>query len=217
MGAYLDYAGLTSYNNKIQAQLAKKVDAVTGKGLSTEDYTSAEKEKLAGLANYVLPAASTSTLGGVMVATTSDPVPSKTALKADATGKAFVDWAEAPDATTAVKGLIKLGTGFKPNTETGAIDIDTSVVGGGSVAWGDITGKPDNLATTDDITNIYKYKGSVATYDALPTTDLAVGDVYNVEADGMNYGWTGTEWDALGATFSITAITNDEIDALFTT
>lgn len=217
MSAYLDYTGLTNYNNKVQAQLAKKVDAVTGKGLSTEDYTTAEKEKLEGLSNYVLPAATSSALGGVIVNTTSNPVPSKTALKADATGKAFVDWTEAPDASASVKGLIKLGTGFKANTETGAIDIDTATVGSGSVAWADITGKPDNLATTDDITSVYKYKGSVATKDALPTTDLTVGDVYNVETDDMNYGWTGEKWDPLGTTFSITPITNDEIDALFTT
>lgn len=39
---------LTSYANEI----ANKVDKVSGKGLSTEDYTTAEKTKLAGLSNY---------------------------------------------------------------------------------------------------------------------------------------------------------------------
>lgn len=39
---------LTSYANEI----AKKVDKISGKGLSTEDYTTAEKTKLAGLSNY---------------------------------------------------------------------------------------------------------------------------------------------------------------------
>lgn len=34
------------------AKIADKVDKVTGKGLSTEDYTTAEKTKLAGLSNY---------------------------------------------------------------------------------------------------------------------------------------------------------------------
>ena len=34
---------------KLQAQLGDKVDKVSGKGLSTEDYTTAEKTKLAGL------------------------------------------------------------------------------------------------------------------------------------------------------------------------
>ena len=36
---------------KLQAQLGDKVDKVSGKGLSTEDYTTAEKTKLAGLSD----------------------------------------------------------------------------------------------------------------------------------------------------------------------
>lgn len=211
--SYLDYAGLTKYNTKIQAQLAKKVDAVAGKGLSTEDYTTADKEKLAGLKNYVLPVAKTEELGGVMIPTTADPVPTNTALKVDATGKAFVDWAEAPKASTSVAGLIKLGEGFEVN-EDGSVIIDSSVVGGGTVNWEDIQNKPD-LATKGDIAGVYNYKGSVATYDDLPSTDVTKGDVYNVETNGMNYAWTGTEWDDLGGSFSITAISDAEIDALF--
>lgn len=34
------------------AKIAEKVDKINGKGLSTEDYTTAEKTKLAGLSNY---------------------------------------------------------------------------------------------------------------------------------------------------------------------
>ena len=49
--------------------MATKVDKVDGKGLSTEDYTTAEKTKLAGVeagANaYTLPAATSGALGGV--------------------------------------------------------------------------------------------------------------------------------------------------------
>ena len=69
-------------------------------------------------------------------------------------------------------------------------------------------------AKKTDITNVYKYCGSVATYSALPSTGLTAGDVYNVEADGMNYAWTGTAWDALGAVFTITSISNAEIDTI---
>ena len=39
-------------NTKNKQDIANKVDKVEGKGLSTEDYTTAEKEKLAGLKNY---------------------------------------------------------------------------------------------------------------------------------------------------------------------
>ena len=47
------------------------------------------------------------------------------------------------------------------------------------------------------ISSVYKYKGSVATYDNLPTVGMEVGDVYNVEDTGDNYAWTGTTWDKL--------------------
>ena len=70
-----------------------------------------------------------------------------------------------------------------------------------------------NLGIT--LTEIYKYKGSVATVSALDNISTkAVGDVYNVVANGVNYAWTGTAWDALGGEFDITAITNAEIDTI---
>ena len=37
---------------KVSQDIDTKVDKIDGKGLSTEDYTTAEKEKLSGLANY---------------------------------------------------------------------------------------------------------------------------------------------------------------------
>lgn len=54
----------------------------------------------------------------------------------------------------------------------------------------------------DTLTDVYKYKGSVATYDLLPT-DAATGDVWNVESDGNNYAWNGTAWDSLGAIINL--------------
>lgn len=47
---YLDYDGLIYYHSKVKGLLDGKVDKVTGKGLSTNDYTTAEKNKLAGIA-----------------------------------------------------------------------------------------------------------------------------------------------------------------------
>lgn len=59
MSKYLDSDGLLYLWQKIKAKLAGKVDVETGKGLSTNDYTSAEKTKLAGIAEganaYVHP------------------------------------------------------------------------------------------------------------------------------------------------------------------
>ena len=53
------------------------------------------------------------------------------------------------------------------------------------------------------LTAVYKYKGTVATYQDLPSTSLTIGDVYNVEEDGSNYAWTGTTWDKLGGTIDL--------------
>ena len=52
---------------EVNTLLGSKVDTETGKGLSTNDYTNEEKEKLAFLTNYELPIASTTTLGGIKV------------------------------------------------------------------------------------------------------------------------------------------------------
>ena len=47
------------------------------------------------------------------------------------------------------------------------------------------------------VDRIYRYRGSVATVEDLPT-DAAEGDVYNITSTGANYAWTGTQWDNLG-------------------
>lgn len=72
----------------------------------------------------------------------------------------------------------------------------------------------DTFAKKSDLTNVYKYKGSVATLADLPASGNTAGDVYNVEATDMNYGWTGSAWDPLGQLFSIDSITNSEIDTI---
>lgn len=111
-------------------------------------------------------------------------------------------------------------------TDDGSIAEETfSVVGLASYtatmqqAMVALNGKADasvleNYALKSDITNMYKYKGSVATVSALPSSDNTTGDVYNVEASGMNYAWNGTAWDALGEIFTITSISNSEIDTI---
>lgn len=168
MSKYLDSNGLLYLWGKIKSGFVAKVE---GKGLSANDYTDADKEKLAGLNNYTLPAASAETLGGV-----------------------------------------KVGAGLAINEGV------LSATGGGtadSVDWSNIQNKPD-IALKSDLTSLYRYKGSVTNFASLPTEDNAVGDVWNVEATGMNYAWTGETWDALGETFEIASITNEEIDTIVT-
>ncbi len=78
-----------------------------------------------------------------------------------------------------------------------------------------------------DFTSVLSWKGSVDTFAALPA-EASVGDVYNVKAAfdlegqtypaGTNVARTGggtPSWDPLGGSFSVTAVSNADIDALF--
>lgn len=78
------------------------------------------------------------------------------------------------------------------------------------------------------ISSVYRYKGSVATYNDLPASGNTTGDVWDVQDTGVNYAWNGTGWDPLGAyidtstlwssvsgqTNSLIAITTAEIDTI---
>ena len=49
------------------------------------------------------------------------------------------------------------------------------------------------------VASAYIYKGSVATVADLPSSGNTTGDVYDVQATGVNYAWDGSAWDALGS------------------
>ena len=134
-------------------------------------------------------------------------------------------------------GVVDLGTVITSHQSIKTINSNT-ITGTGNVSVGTITGIKMNgaskgtsgvvdlgtvitshqdlsaYALKSDIASMYKYKGSVATVDALPSTGNTTGDVYNVEADDMNYAWNGTVWDALGGSLTVTSITNAEIDSI---
>lgn len=194
MAKYLDYNGLSYFWEKLEALFGGKVDKITGKELSTNDYTTAEKTKLAGIEaganNYVLPEAST-TLGGVKTTSSVTVFTDYTACPIDTNGVVYYQNTTYNNASSSASGLMS--------------SSDYSKLAA--------FGAASTYALKSDISSVYKYKGSVATYSALPS-NAESGDVYNVEDSGMNYAWTGTVWDALGSSFDITAITNSEIDTI---
>ena len=67
----------------------------------------------------------------------------------------------------------------------------------------------------ESIGSALKYKGSVSTYSALPSTGQEIGDTWNVLDTGDNYAWTGTEWDKLSGTVDLSAYrTADDQDLI---
>ena len=132
------------------------VKKVTGKGLSTEDYTTAEQTKLAGI---------------------------------DA------------GAEENVIESITINSGQPLTVTNKTINIDLS-----------------GYATTSDMTSVYKYKGSKASYALLPSSGNVVGDVWNIEAadatNGINAGdnvaWNGTAWDVLAGTVDLSGYVQAE-------
>ena len=71
--AFLDETGLAHFWNQILARLNKFVPAETGKGLSSNDYTTEEKEKLAG----VETGANKTTVDSALSSTSTNPVQNK--------------------------------------------------------------------------------------------------------------------------------------------
>ena len=133
---------------------------------------------------------------------------------------AFKDGINADDLDAAIKAsLAKADTALQSYTET-----DPTVP-----AWAKEATKPtytaaevgaipaaqaDEFAKKSDLSTVYRYKGSVASFSTLPADGNEVGDVWNVEATDMNYGWTGSAWDPLGQIFEVEALANAEIDTI---
>lgn len=170
----------------------KFVEKENGKGLSTNDYTTDEKTKLSNIAE----GAQINVIESVKVNGTALSVSSKAV--------------NVPKATNSVYGAIILSD---------SISATSAAASGGTAATPKAVS--DALAAAKSyadgkVTGLYSYKGSVATYSDLPASP-ATGDVYNVEAAygdypaGMNFAWTGTAWDALGGSFSITFATAAEV------
>ena len=159
---YTDDNGLLYLIQKIKALVATKVDKETGKGLSTNDYTTEEKVKLAGLSNY-------------------------------------------DDTALAGRVTTLENAGYQTQSQ-----VQTLI--------------------NNSLTSVMTYKGTVANYSDLPSSDVAVGDTYNItnasanNNAGDNATWNGSGWDILGSMIDLStylqrselvAITNAEIDTMW--
>ena len=167
--------------DSVRTSVNERVEKVEGKQLSTEDYTTEEKTKLANIAedanNYVLPEASTTTLGGIKVDGSTIVVENgvakaKASDAADYTARAEIEvlkqekaetitytttipstgWtAEAPyyvDVTIA--GLLETDNPMITPVYTGTVETDTAI----KEAWNKI----DRATTASNSLRVYAFE-----------------------------------------------------------
>lgn len=165
----------------VDSKLDTKVDKEEGKGLSSTDFTSAEKSKLARLNGYVVNIADN-----------------------------MVPTAEFGRITYAFKNE---STGSNGNTQSKVIQIPAATTSAAGLITAEGFNKLTGLPTSEEIDqkintaigSVYKVKGSVANYEALPKDNVTIGDVYNLEDTGANYVATSTtpDWDKLSETVDL--------------
>lgn len=219
--AEIKYVGSVALQQNIdetKTRLATKVDKVEGKQLSTEDYTTAEKTKLGGIAE----GAQVNVLEGIKVDGTDVAID---ANKKSSLGKmslrneiAETDLASA--LATKINGKADQATTY---TKT---EVDTALALKAPLASPALTGTPTAPTATqgDNTTQIattafvktacdavsqalaaaFKFKGIVANLTELEAiVDPANGDVYQVTNPGTGksnaeYAYNGTSWVELG-------------------
>lgn len=238
MKKYLDDNGLLYLVQKIKGWLSNKVDKVDGKGLSTNDYTTAEKNKLSGISagaeanvnadwnsasgdSQILNkpfnsiGAGLSVTGGVLSATGGGTADS-------------VDWENVvgkPDALSDFTNDVGFITGIDSGDVTGALGFTPYNATNPS---GYQTASQVETAINNKMSSVLKYKGTVANYSNLPA-NAQTGDTYNItnaseyNKAGDNAAWNGSAWDILSGTVDLSnyvetsdlvAITNAEIDTI---
>lgn len=230
MAKFLDQIGLDKLIQLIKSALTGKVDKENGKGLSTNDYTTDEKTRLASALTYKGVKATTSELpasgnsNGDMWHVTADNGEyfwngSGWELLGNTTGTTQTDWNQT-DSTAA---------DYLKNKPTKVSDFTNDS--------GFQTSQQVSDAISAAISGVYIPKGSIA-FASLPTAAAAnLGWVYNVtdaftttaafvEGAGSKYsantnvvcvsaGNDTYKWDVLSGAFDVTELTAAEVQALW--
>lgn len=198
---YLDKAGATLLIQKTKAELAKKVDAVSGKVLSTNDYTTAEKNKLAGIAaGAQVNAITTVKVNGTALTPDTNKavdvtVPTKTSQLTNDSG--FQN-------ATQVKATVT-GQGYQTQSQVQSL-INSAVGNVTSIRYEKVTSLPATGATgviylvahshgTQDIYDEYIWIADTKTFEKIGNTDIDLSGYVK--------------------TTDLTAITTDELNAMW--
>ena len=161
----------------VDSKLDTKVDKEEGKGLSTNDYSDDDRQKVSNIVDYVTTMRSTTSMNTMGLTL---------------------------DKKNVITGSIY---------STGSVTFNSASSKSAGVLTASYFEKLDALPSADEldqkintaIGSVYKVKGSVANYDALPKDNVTIGDVYNLEDTGANYVATSTtpDWDKLSETVDL--------------
>lgn len=206
---FLDQDGLLYFWSKIKSAISTatstKVDKVNGKGLSTNDYTTAEKNKLSGIAT------------GAEVNVQSD--------WSATSGDAFIK--NKPTNVSAFTNDAGYLTAHQDIS--GKANKATTLAGYG------ITNAYTKTEIDNKLASALNYKGTVASFDNLPASPSKgdvynITSAGGTDANGTaikagdNVAYNGAGWDVLGGTTDLSAyvlgtdiITNTQIDTIVAT
>ena len=161
----------------VDSKLDTKVDKEEGKGLSTNDYSDDDRQKVSNIVDYVTTMRSTTSMNTMGLSL---------------------------DKKNVITGSIYT---------TGSVTFNSASSKSAGVLTASYFEKLDALPSADEldqkintaIGSVYRVKGSVANYEALPKDNVTIGDVYNLEDTGANYVATSTtpDWDKLSETVDL--------------
>lgn len=161
----------------VDSKLDTKVDKEEGKGLSTNDYSNDDRQKVSNIVDYVTAMRSTTSMNTMGLSL---------------------------DKKNVITGSIYT---------TGSVTFNSASSRSAGVLTASYFEKLDALPSADEldqkintaIGSVYRVKGSVANYEALPKDNVTIGDVYNLEDTGANYVATSTtpDWDKLSETVDL--------------
>lgn len=235
-------SGLQSQIDDHATLIGNKVDKVEGKGLSTNDYTTEEKNKLAGLKNYTLPTAALDELGGIkleyapMTGTATINAETTTAgrfyaINVDKDGYAFVNvpWTDTkytlPVAREGALGGIKVG--YSGTTEkTYAVKLDANNKAYVEVPWQNTTytnGNGLTLTGTAFSLNVASsaMHGGIKLYNDKLNKEITPqaasevnGRYYRIQLDNANRAFVNVPWTDTFRTIQVDTAQTDAIAPL---
>lgn len=193
---YIDQNAFLYIWQKITNIFVKKE---SGKGLSTNDYTTEDKNKLAQLENYSLPTASATVKGGIKVGTGLTMDGEVLSVAGGGTANS-VDWSNITN---------------KPDLNE---KVNTSVLGqANGVATLDESGKVPSVqlpSYVDDVVEGYFYNDKF--YNDEEHTSEITGEVSKIYIDvisNLSYRYGGTTYTVI-TSCDMVAISNTEIDEI---